>query len=255
MDINFLDDKEEKINNKNKNSEIDLNKKSSNNSNNKHQKSHKHKKKAKEPFYSEKEKDNKYQIGVNLVTDEMKEVIPTKRKRLVSRFVTILVLVCICFVSFGVSLNYYDQKKNTELEKITLELSTIKEQISKYDEDKLEVITVFDRINMVDKFLDYHIYWTNILKLIEEKTLQEVHYSNLSVDANIVKLSVSAPDFKTAAKQLHYLKTATEFVKDYSVSGVVVKQEKKLGNITLGSFVTYDLVLYIKPEILLKKKI
>lgn len=106
------------------------------------------------------------------------------------------------------------------------------------------------RLVALNGLLDKHISVLRVLKLLEQRTLSNVSYNGFLLDGNgQINLSVSAPSYQAAAKQLQIFKESPE-IKSVEANAFSFVE----GNTSAPASVNYQMTLQLHTEALLFEK-
>ncbi len=169
---------------------------------------------------------------------------------------TLCVALSLVLLVYGGVLWYQNEQK-AKLQTIIENITKVNADIADIEKKQGELGKFQNRLGNVKTALDNHIYITKLLSKIEDYTLPNVFYTNISVAQNMaVSLSAAvstSPDgpgaYTTLGKQLLAFEEAKEFVASAQVDGAtaVIGQQGE----TLG--INFAMTLTIKPEIVRKQ--
>ena len=126
------------------------------------------------------------------------------------------------------------------LEKIT----QINQKIALAEKNIEEVALLQNKLGLIERLIDGHIYWTNFFKFLEDITIEDVYYNGFSGSTGgAYTLAASAESFNMIAKQIEELR-ANEKVNVVKTNGGSVG-----GSEVGGSRVSFSLQLEIDTEV------
>lgn len=169
-------------------------------------------------------KEKKYKsIGVNLIpqSEQIADIFRSKIKSL--SIIVVLAVLMVIFVNRG--LLFWNNSHKVQPVSVDEQLNSINQQILDLRTSQEEFSIVRDRLEGVEELLKKHTVWTEVLRLIEDITLQNVYYEKFSADLDAkvkVNLSAEAKDLTTVARQWAY------FQKVEQIEDIVV------GSLSLG---------------------
>lgn len=204
--------------------------------------------------FRKKELTNNF-LGVNLIPDKLiVDLSPiTKIRRII--WSGIFSLIFIIIISVGIL--FYQTYLINQVRNTQDNIKKTEDEIAGYTAWQKDVIAFNDKIEGVTKLLNTHIYWLSFFKALEEYTLPDVYYGNLSGDVSgTFTLTATAPDFKTVSEQIALFRQA-DFISNVVIisatnsSAVPDKETKEKTNETTTNeqAVKFDISLTVKPQI------
>jgi len=177
---------------------------------------------------------------INLVPEGFKQKTKKSSNKVI---ITLIVLVVLTFVIY-IGLFFYKKSLSREVSRLDNEINQINQKISQ--ELETEVVNFQKHLANLKKMLENHIYYSNIFKLIEEKTVPTVSFENFTGDVpnRRIELEGKAISFSSLAKQI----TAFEEAKEINRVGFSSASVSTSGGINFG------MTLFLKDEIFKYKR-
>lgn len=166
------------------------------------------------------------------------------------RKLTLVFLTLFCAAVFVASFFLLDQqqaKANESNQAANQELQVLQGQIKDLQGKWSAFQDLEPRLVALSGLLDKHISVLNVLKLLEQRTLATVSYGGFMMDnTGQIQLSVTAPSYEAAAKQLQIFKESPE-VKSVEANAFSYVE----GTTDRPASVNYQLTLQLQTEALL----
>jgi hypothetical protein len=141
--------------------------------------------------------------------------------------------------AFG--LNYWNRIQESKFQKLETEFQTLRKTF--LSEQEQEIAVFEKKITNLEKLLSNHIYFSNVLTLLEQITHPQVYYTSLdySLDKNSLVL-------EGVAKNQQILSEAVNgFVNDSKDIEMVILRDMKVNN---DNTVQFHLELLLQPQVL-----
>lgn len=154
-------------------------------------------------------------------------------------------LSVVLFIYGGVL--WYQTEQKVKLQSVLDKVAKVNADIADIEKKQTELGTFQNKLGNIKTALDNHIYVTKLLAKIEESTLPNVFYTNISLAGNMtVSLTAVSDNYTTLGKQLLAFQEAKEFVTSAQVEGAnaVIGQQGE----TLG--INFSMKLTVKPEVM-----
>ncbi len=159
-------------------------------------------------------------VTVNLATKEiMKETAKRVGKKSVKTIiVSVIAALAVAALSYGGVLIYGQLQKRT-FETVTRPLEDINKEVSALESKAKELIAFQSKLVAIKALFDEHLYWSDVFKDLEDATLPEVSYINISISPNMsITLNGVASNYTTLGRQLLAFDRAKEFVSAAEIS-------------------------------------
>lgn len=185
-------------------------------------------------------------LDVNLIPDKLlAELKPgTKIRSLI--IIAIIALAFVLLVYAGM-LWYQFHLVNKALA-TQEEIKKIEQEINSYKPWQEQALAFNQKVEDITKVLDKHIYWTNFFSLLEQNTLPDVYYQNLSGDiSGTFTLSAVAPSYEHVSQQIAVFNQA-DFVSQVSATTASASQntdEQSQGN----AEIKFNITITVEPEV------
>lgn len=137
----------------------------------------------------------------------------------------------------------YEIAVRAQLETQKNEVAVIEREIASRGKARGEATTLQRRVDAAQTLLDRHLRWTKTLAFLEAKTVPDVRFMTLAVDAKTTRLSLDAvgASFSALARQLALYQQTPE-VKAISITSGEVKGEQRE--------VAFQVQLELFPEVI-----
>jgi len=180
-------------------------------------------------------------LDVNLIPDKLIAGLSpiTKIRRII--WAGIASLVFILIISAGI-LAYQTYLINQVIS-TQREIKNVEDEIITYVPWQKDAVAFNQQIDGITKLLDRHIYWTEFFSFLEQNTLPNVHYANLSVDTSgVFTLAATAPDYGTVSKQIAVFKQSD-----------IITKVSVVGATDNGTQINFNISLTVTPSIFYHK--
>lgn len=185
-------------------------------------------------------KKKPFGLDVNLVPTEV--LLTAKPKNLLTTFswlnvgaVAFLLLGYVGLMLYGLRLQNSTTSLNNQIQKVNAEIAT-------YGPVQKEAKTLKAKIDATEALLGEHIYWTKVLKKIQESTIDQVTFEAISADTNgNFQITARATNFSAIADQTRVFQNA-DFVEKVNVTGGA----KEIGDETEKQPVQFTITMKIK---------
>ncbi|PJE58476.1 MAG: hypothetical protein COU81_00555 [Candidatus Portnoybacteria bacterium CG10_big_fil_rev_8_21_14_0_10_36_7] len=198
--------------------------------------------KTKEKFHSA-PKAQKSKLDINLIPQEL---LFRKYPKSSQQIISILLAIILPALMITAIYTLIDQQQK-DLANKTTKLNQDKENlityISQFKNLQDKNIRLQDKLLVINKLLQKHIYWTKFFSLLERYTLDDVYYTEFTADTS-GKFSLPAvatigsgstieakiaDSYRQAAQQITAFKKAADFVSQVQVSDLEVFSDNKSG--------------------------
>ena len=154
---------------------------------------------------------------------------------------TFVVIIFLLAIGAYFGLDYWNQKQEEKLNILTLEFQSLRDSFAL--EDEKEVILFEKKLNILTKLFANHIYFSEVLKSLEELTHPKVSYNSLdfSIDKNLISLSGVAENQAVLSEAVSGLVNNPEKIKAVAVKEMQLNKENQA---------TFSLDIYVQPNIL-----
>lgn len=127
-----------------------------------------------------------------------------------------------------VGLFIWERRLNTELNSYDVELQSLVSQRNMSLEEKLQSLNTI--LNVFKNVLDEHVYWTQIFKILETRTLNTVTFKSFTGNTSddSLELDGSALSYAALAKQIKVLED-TPGINNVVSSNIGLAQDGKVG--------------------------
>jgi len=153
---------------------------------------------------------------------------------------TFVLILCFLSGASAFGLNYYNTVQNKKLEVLTSQFQEMRKGFSTENEEK---IALFEKkIINLDKLLNNHVYFSNVLSFLEKTTDPQVYYTKL--DFSLEKKSLV---LEGVAKNQQILSEAVNgFVNDSKDIQTVILRDMKANS---DKTVQFHLELILQPQV------
>ncbi len=179
-------------------------------------------------------------LRVSLMPSDDAEHEPDLRKRLLILAI-VLIVETLLIGGVYVVLDQRARAQQAELHDLRQQRTQLTASIAAQEAAADELSAFAMQVNAITPRLDAHVYWTNILTLVEQYTRPSVRYENVvgGIAGNILTLSASAPSYREMAEQILAFRAAP-MVRS-------VRADAAAAQAGSGS-VKWNMVLEIAPE-------
>ncbi|MDD5438437.1 MAG: hypothetical protein PHC70_04830 [Patescibacteria group bacterium] len=189
-------------------------------------------------------------VHVSLLDEnEMRQMqVNVPKRKLTLVFLTLFFAAV--FVASFFLLDQQQAKANESNQAATQELQALQTQIKDLQGKWSSFQDLEPRLMALSGLLDKHVSVLNVLKLLEQRTLSTVSYGGFMMDnSGQIQLSVTAPSYAVAAKQLQIFQESPE-IKSVEANAFSYAE----GNTDRPASVNYQLTLRLQTEALLFEK-
>lgn len=141
---------------------------------------------------------------------------------------------------------------------LTSEITQLQADLANFEKGKNEVAVLDQRLAGLKNLLDRHLFWSRLFVLLEQNTLNDVYYDNLSVDeSGTVVLSAVAKNYLSLAQQIAVWQKQAS-VKEVDFSQAVLEAAKNQAKLPAGqeknqlNVVRFELTLKLDSQFLTK---
>ncbi len=189
-----------------------------------------------------KKPDGKSAVTVNLATKEiMRETAKkTGKKSIKTIIISALAALALAALSYGGVLIYGQLQKRT-FETVTGPLPEVEKEIKGLESRSKELIAFQSKLVAIKSLFDEHLYWSDVFKKLENTTLPEVSYINISIAPNMsISVSGVARDYTTLGRQLLAFTRAKELVSDAEISSAtaVLDSDSRISGVNFSMNLT-----------------
>jgi hypothetical protein len=186
-------------------------------------------------------------LEVNLVRDEVAVEFNWGR-RLGSLFlVLVLVVALVAEIYFG--LDWWQGQEQTQAEKIKSEHLVVTQQINNINNNFKDFLNFKDKVSLVEKLIDQHIYWSDFFTWLEQNTLNSVRYVDFSGDVSgEYTLAAQTKNYRDVSWQAKAFKD-NPWVDEVSVSAANLEEAEIEGSNLKEEWINFSIILKIKPQI------
>lgn len=186
-------------------------------------------------------------LEVNLVRDEVAVEFNWGR-RLGSLFL-VLVLVAALVVEIYFGLDWWQGQERTQAEKIKSEHLAVTQQINNINNNSKDFLNFKDKVSLVEKLIDQHIYWSDFFTWLEQNTLNSVRYVDFSGDVSgEYTLAAQTKNYRDVSWQAKAFKD-NPWVDEVSVSAANLEEAEIKDSNLKEEWINFSIVLKIKPQI------
>jgi len=130
--------------------------------------------------------------------------------------------------------NWRSEIARTQINQVRVEMKATEGKISGYHDSLGAIRLLAKKTDRAIGLLKDHVYWTQLFKLLEAYTIPDVYYPNFVAKVgDQVILPAVARDLTSAARQLAAFYSATDFIKDVTITDLVAGPEGVNFNINL----------------------
>ncbi|MFA5392527.1 MAG: hypothetical protein WC306_02425 [Candidatus Paceibacterota bacterium] len=154
---------------------------------------------------------------------------------------TFVLIICLLASGTAFSLNYFNKIQDKKLGMLNTQFQDLR---ATFPVDQEQEIAIFEKkLTNLEKLLDNHIYFSNVLTLLEQITHSQVYYTSL--DYSLEKNSLV---LEGIAKNQQILSEAVNgFVNDSKNIKMVILRDMKENN---DKTIQFHLELLLQPQVL-----
>ena len=173
------------------------------------------------------------EVEISLMPDEASITQRMVYEKILILLAVIAFLLLIIFLGWS-WVNWRSEIAQTQINQVQVEMLATQDQISTYRDSLQAIRLLAKKTNRAAGLLKDHVYWTNVFKLLEAYTIPDVYYPDFvaRVGDHII-LPAVARDLTSAARQLAAFYSATDFIKNVTITDLVAGQEGVNFNINL----------------------
>lgn len=121
-------------------------------------------------------------LDMNLAEGEIVHYFNWKR----ASFILISSIILVVFLLWGIvkGISFWGAKRVEQNEIFSQKIQQIEDQIDKVKSEARSLFIFKKKVQLANKLVDKHIYWTNFFNYLEENTLEEVYYTEFKGDIN-----------------------------------------------------------------------
>lgn len=128
-------------------------------------------------------------------------------------------------------------------------LTQVNAAVKHYEEEKTAEQNLQKQFTFVETALNNHVYWTPFLQKLEETTIPDVYYVDMTADRNgSIRLKAVAKSYTSAARQIRAFERATSFVQKVDIHEAMLQPQPK--SALPVPVVTFDIQLTLTPNAL-----
>lgn len=162
-------------------------------------------------------------LDMNLAEGEIIHYFSWKRASFILLTLIILVILLLLGVSKGISM--WGEKRVEQNKTFSQNIQEIEDQIEEAKNEAESLFIFKKKLELANKLLDRHIYWTNFFNYLEESTLEDVYYTDFQGSINgEYSLPVKANDYSVIDSQVKQMRK-----KENTESVEVRKATQKIG--------------------------
>ncbi|MDD5760755.1 MAG: hypothetical protein PHF45_01730 [Candidatus Pacebacteria bacterium] len=167
-----------------------------------------------------------------------KQLPPTWPKGLL----TFVVIIFILTLGAYFALNYWNQNQISELNLLKSEFQNLRDTFALEDEQK--VILFEKKLKNLNTLLTNHIYFSNVLYLLESLTHPQVYYTSLdfALDRNLIELRGTAKNQAILSEAVSGLVNDSQRIKAVAIKDMQTEDK--------NNKITFSLSVYLQPSVL-----
>jgi hypothetical protein len=154
---------------------------------------------------------------------------------------TFVLIICLLTIGTALGLNYWNRIQENKLQQLETEFQTLRETFPPEQEQEIAIFE--EKLINLEKLLGNHVYFSNVLTILEQITHPQVYYTNLdySLDKNSLVL-------EGVAKNQQILSEAVNgFVNDSKDIKMVILRDMKVNT---DNTMQFHLELLFQPQVL-----
>lgn len=135
-----------------------------------------------------------------------------------------------------------EQQSVQEFSDIRFEIDSLEVKLRKLEDEQQEALLLKNKLDVANSLIDNHVYWSQFLSLLEELTLDGVHFSGLSADnsaSNVINLTGITDNLETVYWQRETFRESDK-ISDANVIDTTASTEETI---------TFALQISIKPSV------
>jgi len=154
---------------------------------------------------------------------------------------TFVLIICLLALGTAFGLNYWNRIQENKLQQLETEFQTLRKTFPLSQEQEIAIFE--EKLINLEKLLSNHIYFSNVLALLEQITHPQVYYTSLeySLEKNSLVLG------GTAKNQAVLSEAVNGFVNDSKDIKMVILRDMKVNT---DSTVQFHLELLLQPQVL-----
>jgi len=154
---------------------------------------------------------------------------------------TFVLIICLLALGTAFGLNYWNRIQENKLQQLETEFQTLRETFPLSQEQEIAIFE--EKLINLEKLLSNHIYFSNVLALLEQITHPQVYYTSLeySLEKNSLVLE------GTAKNQAVLSEAVNGFVNDSKDIKMVILRDMKVNT---DKTVQFHLELLLQPQVL-----
>jgi len=186
-------------------------------------------------------------LEVNLVRDEVE--VEFNWGRHIGSLFLILILVAGLVTEIYFGLDWWQGQERTQTEKLKAEHAATTQQINNINNNSQDFIDFKDKVSLVEKLIDQHIYWSDFFTWLEQNTLNSVRYVDFTgdIDGEYV-LAAQTKNYRDVSWQAKAFKD-NPWVDEISVRSASLQEEEIKDTNLKEEWIDFSIELKIKPEI------
>ncbi|NMB92538.1 MAG: PilN domain-containing protein [Parcubacteria group bacterium] len=139
---------------------------------------------------------------------------------------TFILIVTLLVIGIAIGLNYYNKLQTNKLEKLTKEFDTLRLEFPL--EQEKEIAAFEKRISNLTDLLNNHVYFSNVLNILEKITHPQIYYMTLdyTVDKNAITLSGIAKNQEILSEAINGLVNDPQDIKTVILKNIKTNTDK-----------------------------
>ncbi len=189
-------------------------------------------------------------LNINLVPEKIKSAFAFKNKTII--FGAIIAGCILLLFLGGLIFNHFVNQRQAQASDLEDKINQLVEQINQQKKTTGPINSFVSLTNEAKKLIDQHVFWTNVLKLLQENTLKQVYYTQMKADFTntAVELVARAENYEIMSQQIIFFQDLKDKIEKVEVGEIEIEKEKEtvLGQPAV-EFVSFNLTLTFKPEV------